>query len=152
MWRGVTLGSTLLAAAAVSSTRAWAGPPGTALAAGLVTAVHTGAPHRCDAVFIDGSKTYEGRLAEINHVRNASRTGAMVFLDEISTRECVDGSLPLDEYRAKCKPLSGFWEATRAYDTASRRGILSVLECTWTPQYKGSDGIGIPMHGSLFVK
>lgn len=52
MWRGVTLGSTLLAAAAVSSTSAWAVPPGTALAAGLVTAVHTGAPHRCDAVFI----------------------------------------------------------------------------------------------------
>jgi hypothetical protein len=37
----------------------------------------------CDVVFIDGSKTYEGRLADLVQLHSASHFGTTVFLDEV---------------------------------------------------------------------
>jgi hypothetical protein len=37
----------------------------------------------CDVILIDGSKTYEGRLADLTHLREASRVGSILFLDEV---------------------------------------------------------------------
>ena len=97
-------------------------------------------PLHCDVVLIDGSKTYDGRLSSIVDMRNASRTGAAVFLDEISTRACVDGSLNVHEGNNRCSRKE-FWPAVRAYAHASRAGLLRVRECAWPPKYVDQDGI-----------
>ena len=43
------------------------------------------APLRCDASFIDGAKTFAGRLAHVHSLRRVSPPRAKVFLDEVST-------------------------------------------------------------------
>lgn len=97
---------------------------------------------RCDAAFIDGAKTFAGRLQHIEDVRAVSPRGARIFLDEVTSQECVDGSLGPDEHDSTCKRLQpGYYEATRAYTNASRRGIMRVIECAWPPRLKNVDGI-----------
>ena len=99
---------------------------------------------RCDAAFIDGAKTYTGRLQHIQDVRAVSPARTRIFLDEITSRECVDGSLshnPYD-YALHCKGRNGnYYDATRAYSQAVRRGIMRVLDCAWPSHMNGTDGI-----------
>ena len=97
---------------------------------------------RCDAAFIDGAKSYVGRLQHIQDIRAVSRLGTRIFLDEITSRECVDGSLSPSDYALRCKRINGaYYDATRAYSAAVRRGMMRVLDCAWPPHMNGTDGI-----------
>ena len=102
------------------------------------------APLRCDVGFIDGAKTFAGRLAHIRSMRSVSAPGTRVFLDEVTTRECVDGSLGDGALHAeRCKNLhQGYYDSTRAYSHAAARGLMRVLECDWPPRdFNGTDGV-----------
>ena len=96
---------------------------------------------RCDIIFIDGSKSYRGRLTSVLDARNISRLGrTLVFLDEVSSMACVNGTFDeTTEHLDRCR--RGFPDAARAYTTASRRGLLNVLECAWPRRYRNVDGI-----------
>ena len=92
-----------------------------------------GPPLHCDAGFIDGAKTFTGRLRHILSMRSVSSPGTVVFMDEVTSKECCDGTFgDGDEHAARCKPLNeGYYDATRAYSHAAKRGLLKVVECDW---------------------
>ena len=58
-------------------------------------------PLRCDAVFVDGSKYFEGRFASLVDLRAASADNAIVFMDEVIKPECLNG-----DYEAGCRLLA----------------------------------------------
>lgn len=96
----------------------------------------------CDAAFIDGAKTYKGRYQHILDLREVSRPGVPVFLDEITSEACVNGSVPEAEHRTECLPLSsGYYESTRAYSDACRNGSLRIIECAWPSKLIDKDGV-----------
>ena len=102
---------------------------------------------RCDAVFVDGAKTTEGRERDFIEMRRLSSPSGKVFFDEVTTQQCVNGT---DE--RMCYPLKKdgtgrrrgadpqVYAAIGAYK-ASRAGIIKVQDCAWTPGYEGEDGI-----------
>ena len=102
-----------------------------------------GPPLHCDAGFIDGAKTFTGRLRHILSMRSVSSPGTVVFMDEVTSKECCDGTFgDGDEHAARCKPLNeGYYDATRAYSHAAKRGLLKVVECDWPNGYNGTDGV-----------
>lgn len=97
----------------------------------------------CDAAFIDGAKTYRGRLQHLRDIRNVASAGVPVFLDEITAMHCINGSIANRlEHIAACHSLhAGYWESTWAYSVASREGLLRVHECAWPPKLFNVDGI-----------
>lgn len=95
----------------------------------------------CDMVFVDGSKTFEGRLGSLISLRNVSRKNTVVFMDEVTSQECVDGSIPQRDLKKRCAKLSpGYWPSVRAYNVAVNNKWLRVVECAWPPLQK-YDGI-----------
>lgn len=97
----------------------------------------------CDAAFIDGAKTYNGRMAHIHTVRSVARAGVRVFLDEVTSFECVNGSIASDElHRQRCAGLNpAYYPASLAHHHAVQQGRMRVLECDWPKGYKDKDGI-----------
>ena len=96
----------------------------------------------CDAVFIDGSKTFDGRLADVHNLRAAARPGALVILDEVTTRGCVDGTETDEACRRNRHPVAaGYNAAVRAYANATRAGLMRVDQCVWGAAQKNVDGL-----------
>ena len=88
---------------------------------------------RCDAILLDGVKAEHTRMADLKNLRAMSTPGARVYMDEVNSKACVDGSLGKNEWEAQCR-LSGrlkFWHGTapRAYHTAASRGLMRVRSC-----------------------
>lgn len=99
---------------------------------------------QCDAAFIDGAKTFAGRLAHIQDIRSVSPAGTRIFLDEITSLGCVDGSLYENQtdHRLRCQSLNGaYYEPSRAYSHAVQQGMMRILECDWPQRFKETDGI-----------
>lgn len=88
---------------------------------------------RCDVAFVDGDKTYHGRLGSLRSLRAVAERGATIFLDEVTTEACVNGSYGADLER-RCAHLNpGYWPSVRAYNSAVREGWLAVERCAWPP-------------------
>lgn len=107
---------------------------------------HRDPAFNCDAAFIDGAKTYSGRLQHIHDVRSVSQPGVPVFLDEITSQACVNGTYSesgkSSEHRQHCYHLSaGYYDSTRAYNYASRMGWLRIIECEWPVRHMNTDGV-----------
>ena len=95
----------------------------------------------CDMVFVDGDKSFEGRLQSLRQLRNASSTGAAVFMDEVTSKVCVDGTIAAPMLERRCKFMHvGYWPSVRAYNVAVREGWLRVERCAW-PTAARADGI-----------
>eukprot|EP00966_Prymnesium_polylepis_P270354 6245300-Prymnesium_polylepis.2 len=110
---------------------------------------------RCDVVFVDGSKSFRGRLADVTNMQPVSRHRTRLFYDEVTQQRCVDGSVdPASEEWKGCKQLNpGYEPATRAYTTAARSGTVEVLECDWTRgRFNGTDGICMARFGRNATK
>ena len=106
-------------------------------------------PLRCDLSFVDGDKTYEGRYATLVALRGASSNLALVFMDEVTSKECVDGTYASDssEHKRRCAALArGYWPSVHAYNRACREGWLRVHRCAW-PRRHPHDGICIGQIG-----
>jgi len=87
---------------------------------------------RCDVAFIDGDKSYEGRKKSLSDLRAMSAPNALIFLDEVTSQSCVNGSLPSDRHQHLCQRLNPpYYAAVRAYDNFVRHGKMRVLECVW---------------------
>ena len=84
--------------------------------------------------------TREGWLAA---ARAARRAGVRVFLDEVTSFECVNGSIASDElHRQRCAGLNpAYYPASLAHHHAVQQGRMRVLECDWPKGYKDKDGI-----------
>ena len=46
---------------------------------------------RCDVVFIDGSKAYEQRVADLTNFRALSHAKTLVLMDDIASEACLTG-------------------------------------------------------------
>ena len=96
---------------------------------------------KCDVVFVDGDKSYAGRYRSLVDLRDASRNGAHVFMDEVTREDCINGTYGGYEHETTCFGLNaGYWPAVRAYNRASREGWLRVRRCAW-PKTARFDGI-----------
>ena len=122
---------------------------------------------KCDVTFIDGVKTYRGRLADYHRLRALAYPGAKFFFDEVTTKACVDGTYRgpegepvLGSVHATKRDVTAQWEGTewdqqcraikrdivpetRASTIAARHGKLRVLECAWPKgvEYDQRDGL-----------
>jgi len=81
----------------------------------------------CDVAFIDGSKTFEGRLTDIRNMRRASRKGALLFLDEVTSQGCITGEV--DAARCSRSRNGGYDQAMRAYRNATASGLIRIVSC-----------------------
>ena len=97
----------------------------------------------CDVAFVDGSKSYQGRKSSLNDLRAMASANAVVFLDEVTSQRCINGSLPLPTHTATCRHLNPpYYAAVRAYDNFCRKGQMRVLECAWPKgRFEDRDGI-----------
>ena len=97
----------------------------------------------CDAGFIDGSKEYKGRLAHFHTMRTISHPGIRVFLDEVTSMECMNGTFTSDdEHAARCMRFNpAYYPASLAHNHAVLQGLMRVIECDWPVHYKNTDGI-----------
>lgn len=111
-------------------------------AAQTIRAYRAAHPFKCDAVFVDGDKSYTGRYNSLVQLRRASRKGAHVFMDEVTRQNCVDGTYANKyDHEINCHHLNGgYWPAVRAYNHAALEGWLRVKRCAW-PQTAPFDGI-----------
>lgn len=100
-------------------------------------------PFRCDIVFVDGDKSYAGRYGTLAALRRVSRDSAAVFMDEVTTEACVNGTyLPESpKHERQCAAMDpGYWPSVRAYTRACHEGWLRVQRCAW-PLRHPYDGI-----------
>jgi len=98
-------------------------------------------PLKCDAVFVDGDKSYAGRYHSLVALRDVSRADAYVFMDEVTREDCINGTYADDGHEKNCFRLNGgYWPAVRAYNRAAREGWLRVQRCAW-PKTVRFDGI-----------
>ena len=99
---------------------------------------------RCDAILLDGGKAERTRMADLKNLRAMASPGARVYMDEVNSKACVDGSLSENDWEAQCR-LSGrltFWHGTapRAYHKAASRGLMRVRSCEMATAAK-DDGV-----------
>jgi len=110
-----------------------------------IRARHRERPLDCDVAFVDGDKSFEGRLQSLLDLRNVSRPGALVLLDDLNSRACITGAVPRSEsntdFVRRCMERQVYATAVRAYDRASRAGVLRVRECVWPSGYEDRDGM-----------
>tara|TARA_Y100000389_G_scaffold43946_1_gene38686 strand:- start:165 stop:842 length:678 start_codon:yes stop_codon:yes gene_type:complete len=99
-------------------------------------------PFKCDLVFVDGDKSFTGRYGTLANLRKVSRSHAVVFMDEVTTEACVNGTYPQGpEHYTHCAAMDmGYWPSVRAYSRACREGWLRVNHCAW-PTRHPHDGI-----------
>tara|TARA_B100001109_G_scaffold255078_1_gene256633 strand:+ start:180 stop:974 length:795 start_codon:yes stop_codon:yes gene_type:complete len=98
---------------------------------------------RCDLVFVDGDKSYEGRFGTLAVLRRVSSNHAAVFMDEVTTEACVNGTyVPASPKHARqCAAMEpDYWPSVRAYTRACHEGWLRVQRCAW-PLRHPHDGI-----------
>ena len=84
---------------------------------------------RCDVVFIDGSKKEADRYRDVLNFRNMSSRDALVYLDEINTVACVNGTAARGS--APCAKHNGWGGASLAYNSLAREGRLAVVRCVF---------------------
>ena len=92
-------------------------------------------PAKCDVAFIDGGKTEQLRMADLQNIRQVARPQALLLFDEVTTLACMRG----EGERNSCGHAWG--GATYAYHTASRERWLRIHSCTWPPGLEKDDGI-----------
>jgi predicted O-methyltransferase YrrM len=112
-------------------------------AAKTIARANSERPLRCDAVFVDGDKTYDGRLKSIAELRAVSYRGAAVFMDEVTSLVCMNGTFAEvgGEHERHCRALNdGYYASVRAYNHAYRLGWLTIDECVWPKHYRDRDG------------
>ena len=100
-------------------------------------------PFQCDAVFVDGDKSYVGRYGTLVALWRVSRANATVFMDEVTTEACVNGThVPESpKHERQCAGRNrGYWPSVRAYTRACHEGWLRVQRCAW-PSRHPHDGI-----------
>lgn len=92
--------------------------------------VRAAADLKCDAFFIDGSKSTEARYADVLNFRSLSRPGAILFMDEVSSEACARGTMS----ETDCIATTGSYAPTTiAYNRLSKEGTISVDACVTTP-------------------
>ena len=97
-------------------------------------------PNLCDMAFIDGDKSYKGRYETLWALSDASRPNAPIFMDEVTSEACVNGTFaPGAEHAKRCTHL-GQYPPVRAYNDACREGWFRVERCAW-PRKHLTDGI-----------
>lgn len=90
----------------------------------------------CDMALIDGAKTYDGRLTDLRNMQTASRPGALLLLDEVTSRACATGEFPLEKcLRSHSTKANLPMPPSRAYHKASRDGLLKVGDCAFPAAY-----------------
>lgn len=110
-------------------------------ATATISRYHAQQPFTCDAVFVDGDKSYTGRYNAMVKLRSVSRNGTAVFMDEVTTEPCLNGTFATVPHEHHCRHLNkGYWPSVRAYNRASREGWLRIERCVWPPFYP-YDGI-----------
>ena len=88
----------------------------------------------CQVVFIDGSKQERDRYLDVVNFRQMSSLATLVYLDEINTVECVNGTVPRNS--SLCSPA---WEgASLAYNSLAREGQLVVSDCVFPKEGDGT--------------
>mmetsp|Transcript_11184 Transcript_11184/g.22664 ORF Transcript_11184/g.22664 Transcript_11184/m.22664 type:complete len:148 (-) Transcript_11184:38-481(-) len=98
---------------------------------------------RCDAMLVDGSKSQHGRASDIDNLRKLSHQGARLYLDEVSSERCINGSIvDNDQWRTECKLRTArikTWigDAPRAYHEAAVRGLIRVRGCAFGGEQDG---------------
>ena len=114
-------------------------------ASSKIPAYHAQHPEAtCDVVYIDGAKGYNPCMINLLDLRNLSYRGATVIFDEATSEPCVNGSLR-EGIDASCDgPLGtnglGTASSARAYNVASRVGLIRVSSCANTPYLNWSLG------------
>ena len=97
-------------------------------------------PLLCDIAFVDGDKSYKGRYETLWALSDAARPNALVFMDEVTSEACVNGTFaPGAEHAQHCTAL-GQYPPVRAYNDACREGWFRVERCAW-PRKHTTDGI-----------
>ena len=95
-------------------------------------------------VYIDGAKGYNPHMLNLVDMRNMSTPGSTLLLfDEATSEACVNGTL--QEGGPTCDgPLNkkglGNHGSARAYNRASRAGLIRVKGCAKTPYQNASLG------------
>lgn len=100
---------------------------------------------KCDVVFVDGGKTTDIRASDFENFAKMSHPRTLVFFDEVTRQECVNGTASEADCRfdSQGKKISDATTAKTAAGAgkASRNGILKVRQCKWPPGWEGLDGI-----------
>lgn len=97
-------------------------------------------PNLCDMVFVDGDKSYKGRYSTLWALSDASSPNAPVFMDEVTSMACVNGTFESGaEHAERCTEF-GQYPPVRAYNDACREGWFRVERCAW-PRKHPHDGI-----------
>ena len=95
-------------------------------------------------VYIDGAKGYNPHMLNLVDMRNMSTPGSTLLLfDEATSEACVNGTL--QEGDPTCdgpinKKGMGNHGSARAYNRASRAGLIRVKGCAKTPYQNESLG------------
>ena len=89
----------------------------------------------CDVVFVDGAKFTEQRLLDLQRFRSWSHHGGVLFYDEATSIECVNGTV--GERHKLCQGNDG---ASKAYNRAVKTGLVKVVDCRWPDNFRPSDG------------
>ena len=97
-------------------------------------------PSTCDIAFLDGDKSYKGRYSTLWALSGASRPNALVFMDEVSSEACVNGTFASGAEHAERCTKFGQYPPVRAYNDAVREGWFRVERCAW-PRKHPHDGI-----------
>lgn len=99
----------------------------------------------CDLAFVDGDKSFDGRLRDLHNLREfRAPCGMRLFFDEVTALRCLNGSVPPADWTARCAGLNhnaGFRSAAAVYDKLSREGWIRVMECDWPRELRDFDGI-----------
>ena len=75
-------------------------------------------------------------------VAAAARPGALVILDEVTRRECVDGTETDEACRRNRHPIAvSYNAAVRAYANATRAGLMRIDQCVWGAAQTNVDGL-----------
>ena len=83
----------------------------------------------CDVMLIDGSKDGDHRTNDIRTFRKMSHEGALLFLDEVNSYDCVSGQA--EESSAACN-AGPYSSCSKAYQRLSRSGEIVVERCVAT--------------------
>lgn len=89
---------------------------------------------KCDVVFLDGGKSYELRMSDLMNFRNISHEKTLVFMDEVTSHDCVFNRGD----RSKCTFQGSMWSGcSLAYNQAVRDGVFETVYCPTTEVLPG---------------
>ena len=84
---------------------------------------------KCDVVFIDGEKFEKPRYDDIMNFRKISTLDTVLYMDEVNTLECVNGTV--DRGHDKCKEKQAWWGASLAYNSLVKEGKMVMDKCSF---------------------